>query len=90
MPLIGKEGWEITDDEWQSKPPRLVQRRPSVRMSTPGLIAKHAETFVSTGNADLGPLLRRIGNARGVLIGEATHGASEFYRMQAQTRKSCR
>jgi erythromycin esterase-like protein len=29
---------------------------------------------------DLGPLLDRIGAARLVLIGEASHGTSEFYR----------
>ena len=31
---------------------------------------------------DLEPLLRRIGDARIVLLGEATHGTSEFYRMR--------
>ena len=30
--------------------------------------------------ADLDPLLERIGNARYVLLGEASHGSSEFYR----------
>jgi len=35
-------------------------------------------------NADLGALLERIGDARVVLIGEATHGSSEFYRMRAR------
>ncbi|NHC14590.1 erythromycin esterase family protein [Motilibacter sp. E257] len=32
---------------------------------------------------DLGPLLDRIGEARFVLIGEATHGTSEYYRWRA-------
>lgn len=32
---------------------------------------------------DLGPLLDRVGGARVVLIGEATHGTSEFYRWRA-------
>ena len=35
-------------------------------------------------NADLGALLERIGDARVVLIGEATHGSSEFYRLRAR------
>lgn len=83
VPLIGKEGWESTDDEWQTKPPRVVKARSSVSVSTPGLIAGAAETFTDTAKADYRPLLNRIGDARVVLIGEATHGTSEFYRMRA-------
>lgn len=84
VPLIGKEGWESREADWQTRPPRVVQARPAVSVSVPGLIAKHAETFVTLDDADLEPLLRRIGDARVVLIGEASHGTSEFYRMRAQ------
>lgn len=35
------------------------------------------------GLGDLDPLLERIGDARFVLIGEASHGTSEFYRWRA-------
>jgi protein-L-isoaspartate(D-aspartate) O-methyltransferase len=35
-------------------------------------------------DANLEPLLDRIGDARVVLIGEASHGTSEFYRMRAR------
>jgi erythromycin esterase-like protein len=42
------------------------------------------ETFVSVDEAELDPLLRRIGDARVVLIGESTHGTSEFYRTRAR------
>ena len=45
-------------------------------------IADAAEPFGSIDTADLGPLLERIGDARIVLLGEATHGTSEFYRMR--------
>jgi erythromycin esterase len=37
--------------------------------------------------ADLDPLLDRIGNARFVLLGEATHGTSEFYSWRAELSK---
>lgn len=84
VPLIGKEGWESKDDEWQTRSPRVVRARPAVSLSVPGLITKHAETFTKLEDTDLEPLLRRIGNARVVLIGEASHGTSEFYRMRAQ------
>ena len=43
VPLIGKEGWESEDTDWQTTSPRVVQARPSVSVSVPGLIAKHAE-----------------------------------------------
>ncbi|MCC7250568.1 protein-L-isoaspartate(D-aspartate) O-methyltransferase [Hyphomicrobium sp.] len=84
VPLIGKEGWESKDSDWETKPPRVIQSRPAVSMSTPGLIARDGETFVDPAKARLGPLLRRIGDARVVLIGEATHGTSEFYRIRAR------
>jgi len=84
VPLIGKEGWESAADDWQTKPPRVVKSRPAVSLSVPGLITKHAEAFDKLEDADLEPLLRRIGNARVVLIGEASHGTSEFYRMRAR------
>jgi protein-L-isoaspartate(D-aspartate) O-methyltransferase len=82
--LIGKEGWESEDSDWQTKPPRVVQSRPAVSVSLPGLIAKHAEAFTTLEEANLEPLLDRIGDARVVLIGEASHGTSEFYRMRAR------
>jgi erythromycin esterase-like protein len=84
VPLIGKEGWESEDSDWQTKPPRVVQSRPAVSVSLPGLIAKHAEAFATLEEANLEPLLDRIGDARVVLIGEASHGTSEFYRMRAR------
>jgi erythromycin esterase len=37
--------------------------------------------------ADLTPLLDRVGDARFVLIGEASHGTSEFYRWRAELTK---
>ncbi len=47
-------------------------------------IAASCEKFATATSADLEPLLRRIGDARIVLLGEATHGTSEFYRMRAR------
>lgn len=84
VPLIGKEGWESEDGDWQTRSPRVVQTRPSVSLSLPALIAEEAEQFERLEEADLAPLLSRIGNARIVLIGESSHGTSEFYRMRAR------
>lgn len=36
------------------------------------------------GNADWDPLLDRVGDARIVLLGEASHGTSEYYRLRAE------
>lgn len=47
-----------------------------------GLVAGVAERFESVESAELAPLMQRIGDARVVLLGEATHGTSEFYRMR--------
>lgn len=88
VPLIGKEGWESEDSDWQTTSPRVVQSRPAVSVSLPGLITKHAEAFATLEDADLEPLMRRIGDARVVLIGEASHGTSEFYRLRAHITQS--
>ena len=42
------------------------------------------EGFASIESVDLAPLMGRIGAARVVLIGESSHGTSEFYRMRAR------
>lgn len=84
VPLIGAEGWESEDDGWRARPPRVVQSRPAVSVSATDLIAHHGETFDKIEDADLAPLLARIGDRRIVLIGEASHGTSEFYRLRAR------
>ena len=53
------------------QPPKAVQA-----------IAAACEQFDAVDSANLEPLLARIGDARVVLLGEATHGTSEFYRMR--------
>ncbi len=45
-------------------------------------IATSAEAFNSIEEADLDALLDRIGDAKIVLLGEASHGTSEFYSMR--------
>lgn len=60
---------------------------------TPTKITQLAETlcqiaYALTGKAtDYNPLMKSIGNARLVLIGEATHGTQEFYRQRAEITK---
>ena len=83
VPLIGEGGWQQEDEMQRS----AVSTRPA-RTSLPDLIRHAAEPFSSIENAKLQPLLDRIGESRLVLIGEATHGTSEFYRLRAQITKA--
>jgi erythromycin esterase-like protein len=48
------------------------------------LIRECAQPLADIEGADLDPLLERIGGARLVLLGEATHGTAEFYDMRAR------
>ena len=74
VPLLGEEGWAET------KPRERASRRQKSALIE--AVREHAEPFASVDLADLGPMLERVGDARVVLIGEATHGTSEFYRMR--------
>jgi len=77
VPLVGAEGWSAPG-------PRTAKMRDEVA----GVIAKSSEKFAEIESADLEPLLERIGEARVVLIGEATHGTSEFYRMRGRISRA--
>ena len=48
------------------------------------LISEHAEPFGAVDDADLDALLDRIGDARVVCLGEASHGTHEFYALRAR------
>ena len=81
VPLLGEEGWAPE----QAEPARVRYARPTGDVSEEKLVQKiadAAEPFASIDTADFGPLLERLGDARVVLLGEATHGTSEFYRMR--------
>jgi protein-L-isoaspartate(D-aspartate) O-methyltransferase len=82
VPLIGAEGWE---------PGSVTRERRAARSSRPATVAKlireSAEPINGIDTVDIGSLLERIGGARVVLLGEATHGTSEFYRMRTRITK---
>jgi protein-L-isoaspartate(D-aspartate) O-methyltransferase len=79
VPLIGAEGWSEREGEVL-----LAGGRRRGALATAELIREVAEPFPDIEEVELGPLLDRVGNARVVLLGEATHGTSEFYRMRAR------
>ncbi len=68
VPLIGAQGWKERGQHH----------------SVARLIAEVAEPIGDIEGANVDGLLDRIGDADVVLLGEATHGTSEFYRMRAR------
>jgi protein-L-isoaspartate(D-aspartate) O-methyltransferase len=83
VPLIGAQGW-AEEQAWDGR----AARQPSRRESVAHLVREQALPFAAIEGQDLGALLERVGGARLVLIGEATHGTSEFYRMRAEITKA--
>jgi protein-L-isoaspartate(D-aspartate) O-methyltransferase len=75
VPLIGAEGWPSAE-----RPPR--RRTETATSSAIRKLDAAREHFVAIESADFEPLMRRIGDARVVLLGEATHGTAEFYQMR--------
>lgn len=91
VPLIGAAGWTSAggraareNEEQRLQPAEGGAALHAVPRTLPERIAAGAETFTDIDSASLVPLLTRIGDARLVLIGEASHGTSEFYRMRAR------
>jgi protein-L-isoaspartate(D-aspartate) O-methyltransferase len=83
VPLVGEEGWAPTPGE--PAPPQRVMERPKPESENLSkTLAAACEPFDDIEAIDLEPLLERIGDARVVLLGESTHGSSEFYRMRAR------
>lgn len=78
VPLIGEAGWEKEDGRIHLAPSLPPEKT----------IADHVsdgcEPFSTIEEADLEPLMARIGDSRLVLIGEASHGTAQFYDMRAR------
>jgi protein-L-isoaspartate(D-aspartate) O-methyltransferase len=90
VPLIGEAGWRPDGTgaavAGSTEPAPPVRRAPAGTLAA--VMAESAVPFDDLATADLGPLLQRIGGARLVLLGEASHGTSEFYRMRARITRA--
>ncbi len=83
VPLIGEEGWkDVSQGETNAASKKLPARLKKDDSVLSEMIAANCEPFEFIETADLEPLLSRIGDARVVLLGEATHGTSQFYQMR--------
>lgn len=84
VPLIGEEGWAAPGGGRSFRVHRASRPASSDEEILVRDLADAADSFASIEAADLDPLMDRIGSASIVLLGEATHGTSEFYRMRAR------
>ncbi len=80
VPLIGAQGW--AEPAPRDVAPGAGAPRPA--LSVADAIERYAEPFAALETCNLAPLVGRIGDRRVVLIGEASHGTSEFYRLRAR------
>jgi protein-L-isoaspartate(D-aspartate) O-methyltransferase len=77
VPLIGAQGWPAEG--------RILSKAQKTgRNAVSTLIREVAEPITDLESSSVDALLERIGDARVVLLGEATHGTSEFYDMRAR------
>ena len=86
VPLVGSEGWQAGEPSVPAKPkgPKHSVKRQRLTER----INDACEPFDDIESADIAPIIERIGDARVVLIGEASHGTSEFYRMRARITRA--
>ncbi|WP_114950987.1 protein-L-isoaspartate(D-aspartate) O-methyltransferase [Sphingosinicella terrae] len=77
VPLIGEHGWRDGGSGPGSAPPRSIEDQ----------IGQAAEPLSDVDQPDFGALFDRFADARVVLLGEASHGTSEFYRARAAITK---
>ena len=82
VPLVGAQGWSDADGakaRTASEP-----RAPAVHPKAPAaLLRDAAEPLPDFDDPAFGAMFDRFGQARVILLGEATHGTSEFYRARA-------
>jgi len=79
VPLIGEQGW--AEDGRRSASNHVPGR--SRGRTLPEMIAEAAERLPDFDDPAFGRLFDRFADRRVVLLGEASHGTSEFYRARA-------
>ena len=79
VPLVGENGWAEDGRRAASSHVAGVSRGRTL----PGMIADAAEPLPGFDDPAFGRLFERFADRRVVLLGEASHGTSEFYRARA-------
>lgn len=83
VPLIGDEGWASETPARPPMPEPRSFREPARPVSLPEMIRAAAEPLPELHDPAFGALIDRFAQAKVVLLGEASHGTSEFYRARA-------
>jgi protein-L-isoaspartate(D-aspartate) O-methyltransferase len=83
VPLIGAQGWpeQADGNDDRIRPPLAAVT--TQRRTPADLIREAAEPLPALDDPAFGRMFDRFATARVVLLGEATHGTSEFYRARA-------
>jgi protein-L-isoaspartate(D-aspartate) O-methyltransferase len=83
VPLIGAEGWNA-EKPGQGRPgARPVEPPGTAPSSLPAMIRQAAQPLPLLGDSTFAQAFDRFAGRRIVLLGEASHGTSEFYRARA-------
>ena len=83
VPLIGAQGHAAAKDEPVVLTGPLLAK-PGSAPSAARLVREVAEPLAGVEDSRIDTLVERLSSARIVLLGESTHGSSEFYRMRAR------
>jgi len=78
VPLIGAQGW-VEDDPRLDGPRAGTQSAKTDEQPLAQMIAEAAETLPEIADDNFGAFFDRYADRRVVLLGEASHGTSEFY-----------
>ena len=81
VPLLGAQGHRPGETAVVTAP-RLA--RPGSFASAARIVREASEPLDDIDSASIAPLVERIASARIVMLGESTHGTSEFYRLRAR------
>jgi protein-L-isoaspartate(D-aspartate) O-methyltransferase len=88
VPLIGEHGWSEEGPDERGGPIEVELRAPARPRAPTPLLREAAEGLPDVNDPAFGRLFDRFADARVVLLGEATHGTSEFYRARAAITRS--
>ncbi|MEA3028449.1 MAG: hypothetical protein QOF91_3734 [Alphaproteobacteria bacterium] len=83
VPLIGEQGWAEPAVDGAPSFARVWKKPPAARRPVPELLREAAEPLPEFEDPAFGAMFDRFAQAHVVLLGEASHGTSEFYRARA-------
>ena len=83
VPLIGDHGWPEKQGRAQAAVQKIKGVLSGKKKGPSAMIAAAAEPLPDIDDEAFGRIIDRFADARVVMLGEATHGTSEFYRARA-------